>query len=183
MPGSAACGRCGSVLNGNLLTIDVHPPRAGAWAKRLRRWLPTVAYYGASDRAGRVRESVRRISTQQGVTLPARDLALRMVAPGWALIHAGRRSAGRLYQQVFAGLLLVALVFYGTVLGFACFGLAFRICCGSCWAALPNVIHRCGAVRGCDRIGVRGRVPSLRIGGLSLGLAGYSRLADMGQTS
>jgi len=42
MPGRAACFRCGSVLDGTAVTVDVHPPRAPRWVKPFRRmhyWL------------------------------------------------------------------------------------------------------------------------------------------------
>src|SRR5919204_650375 len=37
MPGVEVCGRCGSSLRLATAVVDVHPPRARAWQKRVRR--------------------------------------------------------------------------------------------------------------------------------------------------
>src|SRR4051812_12976476 len=51
MPGSDACGRCGSSLRLATMVMDVQPPRAGKITKKLRRVLPvSKAKYAMRDR-------------------------------------------------------------------------------------------------------------------------------------
>ena len=57
MPGVDVCGRCGSSLRLATAVLDVHPPRARPWAKRLRRYLPLHA---ASARLRDVASEVSR---------------------------------------------------------------------------------------------------------------------------
>ena len=58
MPGLASCGRCGSVLDLNLVAIDVNPPRASRVAKGVRRVVPRRAIYQARDAASEARRIV-----------------------------------------------------------------------------------------------------------------------------
>jgi signal peptidase I len=136
MPGAAVCGRCGSTLRAGTLTIDVHPPRAGTLAKRLRRWLPTPLAYRLRDESMRVAEQSRRAVTGWGFAAPPPGTVPRMVVPGWALMHTGERTRGRLFLGASLTLLLLALAFYGTVFGSLCLGLAFGAHVGSCLSVM-----------------------------------------------
>src|SRR5258708_22213495 len=91
MPGVNACGRCGASLRLATAVIDVHPPRAGRWSKRIDRILPRGLPY-------RVRDAVNAMLFHSEVTagaLPEWSLLLRMVVVGWPPIYMGGQPAGR----------------------------------------------------------------------------------------
>src|SRR5947209_16589193 len=87
MPGSTVCGRCGTALGlATATAIDVHPPRAGRWRKRVREALPVRrAYFGLRDAAERAR--VSRLAA------PGGDVAflLRLTVPAWPQFAAAQR--------------------------------------------------------------------------------------------
>lgn len=146
MPGVEACGRCGSPLGLRTLAIDVHPPRAGSWAKRLRRgWLPfRSAYYDARD-AGRdiVRES--GLGDALRIELPgsAWGVFFRALVPGWPQIYLGQRSLGCFFLGCYLGLMFLAFLLFGTTMGMFLAGLAFSVHVSSC----VSVLHH-GGLRG-----------------------------------
>jgi signal peptidase I len=145
MPGVDVCGRCGSRLGLRTLAIDVHPPRAGALAKRLRRWLPLrSAYYGVRD-AGRafVRESGLAASWQGNFSGTVGGLFARAIVPGWPQFYLGQKWSGRLFLGSYLGLMFLALLLFGTTLGMLFAGLAFSVHVSSCVSVL-----RWGGLRG-----------------------------------
>jgi hypothetical protein len=120
MPGLEMCGRCGASLRLAALAIDVHPPRASAWAKRSRRLLPT-------GRLG-IRRSLGAIA--QGLTglriadVPAVPVLLRMIVPGWPQVHLGHHRRGRWFLGAYLGCLVPGLLMAGSPLGSVLLGLA-----------------------------------------------------------
>src|SRR5437016_6009286 len=92
MPGSDACGRCGTSMRLATAILDVQPPRAGRFRKKIRRILPVrKVYYGVRDRAENV--PVPRLPRVSDLDLPRWNvrqelppwsIAWRMVAPGWS---------------------------------------------------------------------------------------------------
>lgn len=136
MPGVRICGRCGSPLGLNEMAIDVHPPRAGAWRKRMRRWLPPGLFRPrrifphAADAAG------RRGSEEPGESVPFAVL-VRLVVPGWAHLHQRESARGWLFLGPYLGLLLLSLVLLGSYPGSLCLGLAFGIHVAACVSVLP----------------------------------------------
>jgi signal peptidase I len=120
MPGIRTCGRCGSPLGINDLPIDVHPPRAGAWQKRMRGWLP-----GGVLRPQHLLPRLRDAG-----------LLLRLVVPGWAHFYQADRERGWLFLAPYLVLLLLALVLLGTILGTICLALAFGVHAAACVSAL-----------------------------------------------
>jgi hypothetical protein len=110
MPGIEVCGCCGSPLGLQTLAIDVHPPRAGARTKQWRRrWSPFRSLYYKAREAGRKRwlENVEA-AVLHGIPL---GILIRMVIPGWAHIHLGRRRRGLLFLLPWLGLLALSLFF------------------------------------------------------------------------
>lgn len=145
MPGVGACGRCGSPLALGTLAVDVHPPRAAPWAKRLRRWLPIhPALYGARD-AGRalVRESGLRETLRMELPGTFAGLFGRALVPGWPQFYLGQPLLGRAFLGSYLTLLLLSLLLYGTTLGSLLLGLVFSVHVASCVSVL-----RLGGIQG-----------------------------------
>jgi hypothetical protein len=134
MPGSADCGRCGSTLRANALAIDVQPPRAAASAKFWRRFFPGRVAYRLRDEARQLRRDVGRSVDRVGFTLPTTGALWRLIVPGWSLMHVGERRSGRIFLGAWAVLILLSFVFFGSVFGNLCLGLAFGVHVGSCLA-------------------------------------------------
>lgn len=125
MPGVAVCGRCGARLELAGAAIDVHPPRAGRGAKRLRRWLP---WYGLAARFRDGVEAVVRVTLRQ-FDLPhfLPGLFARMVVPGWPQMSTGQTARGRMLLGSYLGLLAVGILFIGTAWGSVALGLALAV--------------------------------------------------------
>ena len=130
MPGSEACGRCGSSLTVATATIDVHPPRARPMAKRLRRALPVHrAYCGARDavhvgNAAIAGTAFVRNASHSIAPFPA---LWRMVFPGWSHFYLGQRPRARLFLWGFLVLFVPGLLLFGTTWGSILLGLAFSV--------------------------------------------------------
>jgi Signal peptidase, peptidase S26 len=138
MPGVGTCGRCGSPLGLKTLAVDVHPPRAGAWTKRLRRlFVFRSVVYEARDAGRRVaRESWFHDLTR--IEVPGTHLSVlaRLIVPGWAHFHLDERIRGGIFLGAYLALLLLALVLYGTTVGSMLLGLAFSVHVASCLSIL-----------------------------------------------
>ncbi|HZZ41761.1 MAG TPA: hypothetical protein VFE58_02390 [Tepidisphaeraceae bacterium] len=128
MPGSQLCGRCGTSLSLSSTTIDIHPPRAGRWTKRVRRLTPKIpvrspatdALRNFSDRA------TSALNIRLSDSTPAFPLLARIFIPGWPQLFAGSRILGRFFLFTWVSLLsLWLLFFYGTTIGSMLLGLAF----------------------------------------------------------
>lgn len=141
MPGSTDCGRCGSTLQANALTIDVHPPRAAASSKFWRRFFPGRVAYRLRDEVRHVRREVGRSVDRVGFTRPTAGAVWRMIIPGWALLHVGERRTGLAFLYGWALLILLTFLFYGSVFGNLCLGLAFGAHVGSCLAVFRRGGH------------------------------------------
>jgi hypothetical protein len=110
MPGVGTCGRCGSPLGLHALAINVHPPRAGAWTKRVRRWLRLRSLYSrAREISGR--SYLENVESAEFLGAPFGTL-VRMLIPGWNHIHLGRRNRGFLFLGIWLALLAIALLFF-----------------------------------------------------------------------
>jgi hypothetical protein len=110
MPGIEVCGRCGSPLGLRTLAIDVHPPRAAPRTKQWRRrWSPFRSLYYKAREAGRSRwfENLEA-AVIHGLPM---GILIRMILPGWAHIHLGRRTRGLLFLLPWSGLLALSLLF------------------------------------------------------------------------
>jgi hypothetical protein len=145
MPGVEACGRCGSPLGLGNLAVDVHPPRAAPWVKRMRRLLPfRSAYYEARD-AGRnfVRESGLRDAWR--IQLPGTFAGVfgRAIVPGWPQFYLGQPTRGRFFLYVYLVFMFLFFLLYGTTFGSLLLGFAFAIHVASC----VSVLHL-GGLRG-----------------------------------
>ncbi len=126
MPGVDVCGRCGSSLRLATAVIDVHPPRARPWQKRLRRLWPGRPLSAQTRDAGAVlRERVLVAAGDWRVPLPPGPVLIRLLAPGWAHFSLGQFRRGRWFLGVYLALLLLGLFFWGTFPGSLLLGLAF----------------------------------------------------------
>jgi hypothetical protein len=128
MPGSELCGRCGTSLRLASVAIDVHPPRAGRWTKRVRRVTPRVPVRSPATAALRTLtdRTTAALSLRLSDSTPALPLLLRCPVPGWPQLYARSRVLGRVF--LYSWLLLMAvwlLFFYGTTFGSMLLGLAF----------------------------------------------------------
>jgi hypothetical protein len=125
MPGSDACGRCGGSLRLAAAAVDVHPPRAGRWAKRWR-WRPWIARHWYAFRhalphfAGGPHWDVFPEAPQLAVLL-------RMIVPGWPQRYLGRLLRGRIFFWGYLAALLLGLLFIGTSFGSLLLGLALSL--------------------------------------------------------
>jgi hypothetical protein len=128
MPGSAVCGRCGTSLGLATAAVDVHPPRAGKFAKRMRRVRPVArTYYEAREVAGEARSRTLWLFGQVAPSAPPLPVVWRMILPGWSHLYAGRRLAGHLFLWSFLVCLLFGLLLFGHLWGSIFLGLAFSI--------------------------------------------------------
>jgi hypothetical protein len=128
MPGSESCGRCSTSLRLATATMDVHPPRAGKFAKRLRRVLPVrQAYYGVRDAVQGVHPPRPPLGSAILDDLPPWRLLWRLVVPGWSHFHNGQRVRGHLFLWGFVAFLLPGLMLLGTGWGSFFLGLAFSM--------------------------------------------------------
>src|SRR5262245_20174802 len=124
MPGLDACGRCGSNLRLATAVLDVEPPRATPWQKRLRRWLPwsSVNQLRYAVRDGKVYAASRLEET--GLWIPEPAILFRLLIPGWAHFFTGQRIRGGLFLGIYLVLLGLGILLWGTTAGGILLGLA-----------------------------------------------------------
>jgi hypothetical protein len=144
MPGVSACGRCGSPLGLQTLAVDMQPPRAGAWSKRLRRWTPfRSVYYGARDAGRATARTAWFQDVLQGTALGTPMGVLgRLIFPGWAHLYLGQQALGRMFLGSWLVLLLLVFLLYGSTPGSIFLGLVFSVHIASCASVL-----RLGSIR------------------------------------
>jgi hypothetical protein len=125
MPGIEVCGRCGARLDLADETLDVHPPRAGRWEKRLG-WCRTPLFW----RSGRLREllSTRIAPLESGVPAGAFP---RTVVPGWPQFYCGHSARGKIFFWGYLVSAALSLAVAATDLGPVLFGLPLSIHAGS----------------------------------------------------
>lgn len=125
MPGSEACGRCGTSLGLATAVMDVHPPRASRLRKRLRKHVPVrKAILGARDAVGAA--GATSAIHRAAVAAPW-SLFLRNALPGWAHFYAGQRVRGHLFLWGTLLFLIPGLLMLGTMWGSIWLGLAFSV--------------------------------------------------------
>ena len=125
MPGTEACGRCGTSLRLATAVIDVHPPRAGRVAKRVRRGVPVRRmFYGLRDAAESAGATPAAIELARVFPL---GLFARLAVPGWSHFYLGLRWRGHLFLWLFLAMLLPGLLLLGTLTGGILIGLAFGV--------------------------------------------------------
>lgn len=131
MPASDVCGRCGTSLGLATAILDVNPPRAGRWTKRMRRIMPRGrAYYEARDALAEMRSdaaaAVHRVAPNVP-PLPPGPILLRLIIPGWSHFYAGQRWRGHLALWGWLAFLIPGLFWFGTTSGSILLGLAFSV--------------------------------------------------------
>jgi signal peptidase I len=153
MPGLQMCGRCGASLQLAALAIDVHPPRASAWAKRSRRVLPP-GRLGIRRRLGVFAQGLTGLRITD---VPAAPVLLRMVVPGWPQAHLGHERRGRWFLGTYLGCLVPGLLMAGSPLGSVLLGLAVAthlssvldiVLAGAQESRVARAILCCGVVAG-----------------------------------
>ncbi len=125
MPGTVVCGRCGAQLNLVRAEINVHPPRASAWARQFRRIVPfyRIGYRlrdGFAAALTALMPDMRDVPVRYG-TFP------RMIVPGWPQIYVGQIVRGRVMLAAYCALLLLGLLFVGTQPGGMLLGTALAV--------------------------------------------------------
>jgi signal peptidase I len=106
--------------------MDVHPPRAGAFRKRLRRILPVRrALYRTVDALGGDAPSsrVRYIAEH----FPPFPIFIRLIFPGWSHFYLKQPVRGALFAIGFVVCLIPSLWTFGTWQSSIWFGLAFSV--------------------------------------------------------
>jgi type IV secretory pathway protease TraF len=121
MPGVDACGRCGGSLRLATAVIDVHPPRAGRWSKRMGKLVPRGLAFRARDA---VLQAGVDISELPVGDFPERSVLLRMVVPGWPQLFLGQKVSGRALLFGYLLFLCLGMTFIGTGIGSFFLGLA-----------------------------------------------------------
>lgn len=132
MPGTTHCGRCASILDANTIAIDVHPPRASASAKRMRKVVRGLSINRVGDTAQCLRGELAESLHRRGFQHPPLPAVPRMIVPGWALIHVGERIRGWAFFGLAAIMVCLGFLFLGSVFGNVCLGIAFGVHVGSC---------------------------------------------------
>lgn len=133
MPGADVCGRCGTSLRIGTMVMDVRPPRAGKFAKGLRRVVPVrQVYYGVRDGAEAIgvtasARRVRELADEGTAQTPPWPLLWRVIVPGWSQIYQGKTTRGRWYLGAFLAVLVPGLLLLGTTWGSILLGLAFSV--------------------------------------------------------
>jgi signal peptidase I len=175
MPGITVCGRCGTSLGVATAVIDVHPPRARSWSKRLRRLVPVRrAAIRLRDVTASASSRVQAAALEVGMPETPAPLIERMIVPGWAHFYLGQRVRGWIFMGLYAALVPLALVFWGTTPGSILLGLVFSVHASS----VVDVLFQCPG-----QIGSRLLITGIVMAALGLGLyfpAGWvlNRLAD-----
>lgn len=136
MPGLDTCMRCGSVLQGATVTVDVHPPRMPHWKKPirwfgrcLRQIAPMSAWSGEDLYSRMVPDWLRKASC---VSFFGGVLS---IVPGLAHIIQKRLYTVRWWILSWMILLLAGLFFYGSTIGMILLGLAVGV---HVWIALHS---------------------------------------------
>jgi hypothetical protein len=125
MPGSGRCARCGSSLALATAVIDVNPPRAGRYARRMPRfWGLKQAWGNLTLSAG---QPFAEYFARYDDTNFDLSTMVRLVVPGWATWYRGNHGRALLFFAAYFGLLLPAIVLLGTGLGSLLLGLAFGV--------------------------------------------------------
>lgn len=123
MPGSGRCARCGAMLALATAAIDVHPPRATGWSRKLP-WFTNWQW-----NINRIRALVWSIicspfgPREAIVDRPPSVLALLL--PGRAQIQRGEKARGWTFLVLYLGLLAMGALLLGTSRGSILLGLAF----------------------------------------------------------
>ena len=127
MPGSADCARCGTSMKLATMTIDVHPPRAPKWLKPAHRAVRRGA--GLRFHLRDAMKNYRATAIAESKIAPSftREVALRLIVPGWAQFYLRRRGRGYVFMTAAGIALLFALVFVGTTLGNLALGMLFSM--------------------------------------------------------
>src|SRR3990172_4367584 len=104
MPGSGRCARCGASLALATAAIDVHPPRAGRYRRRIPQFWGLRRSW-ANFIAAASRPFASTLSRFDDTNF---DLAtmLRLAVPGWGHAYRGHRERGLMFLCAFLAFLL-----------------------------------------------------------------------------
>lgn len=126
MPGSGVCGRCSTSLGLATAVMDVHPPRASATIKRLRRTLPArKVFFHARDVLQTDAIAVRaRYARTHLLPFP---VFARLIVPGWSHFFLNQRLRGHLFLWGTVACLIPAFAIFGSTWGAIWMGMAFSV--------------------------------------------------------
>jgi hypothetical protein len=142
VPGSANCGRCGSVLQFDQLKISVEPPRATRGSRFLRRF--DVFLNRTGEAATEANRGILGLRKNPDDVLPL-PLLVRSLIPGGGLLYANARLYGWISLGLWLFLCGLTILLFGTTASGLAFGLAF-------------VVHFVSGLVASRSIGVKGRV-------------------------
>src|ERR1700722_2874375 len=123
MPGNEGCARCGTSLTLATAILDVNPPRASEFSKRVRRSIPqflranSVLRHLGRGAAERASSAVLRVKPKHWA------LIWRSIIPGWAHYYDHQERRGRMFLSAYLSLILSGILMYGTTLGAMSLGL------------------------------------------------------------
>jgi signal peptidase I len=128
MPGIESCARCTSPLGLATMTLDLHPPRARKWQKRVRRVMPKGKIrYAVRDRLRHAGADIAAARVRWGGPMAPRAMIWRSIIPGWTHFRAGQQHRARLFLWSYLACLLPGLLLIGTGMGSLLLGFAFSI--------------------------------------------------------
>lgn len=144
MPSITSCGRCGANLAVQTMTLDVHPPRAEKWRKRVRKPLRPFSKLRAALSQFRTNKDVFWDIVESGRAenrVSTNAVLFRMIFPGWAQRYLGFRVRGWCYSASWLFCMSASLLLIGSYLGAMLFGLAVMIHTMSCVELLMSRIE------------------------------------------
>jgi hypothetical protein len=124
IPGETRCFRCGSILEGAEIAVDIHPPRMARWKKPIRsifRWIRRQSIFPEAVASPKVPAFLRIMS---GNALAGIFLS---IIPGLAHFIEGRFREIRWWVLGWIAVLVVGLFFYGGGIGLLFLGFAVGI--------------------------------------------------------
>lgn len=151
MPGSERCARCAASLMLLAAEIDVNPPRASAWQKRLPT-LHLAAARHSLDVGRNTAASIFGWTRSQSSFDWSLSQAVSLAVPGLHQIRSGERARGKLFLLVYLAIGLVSVPLLGTILGSVLLGLLLS------WHIIATVD---AIARGFDSFAQRGLLTAL----------------------
>jgi type IV secretory pathway protease TraF len=122
MPGSMVCARCGTSLKLATAEVDVHPPRAGRWERRLSGLSGWRRIWNRTRSA--LSEDLRHLLVPRTV-ISRPPSWWSLILPGLSQWQRGDRGFGRILLLAYLALLAGGLMSCGTFTGSTLLGFAF----------------------------------------------------------
>jgi signal peptidase I len=129
MPGVTSCGRCGANLMLASSNINVYPPRAGTWAKLIRRWFRVhrIWFTLKNINFNIFNIKIRGFIPQIPDDWSNNRVLSKLWVPGWPQMALGNKTRGKVMLYMYLAMLFLALLFFGSFPGGVFLGLAITI--------------------------------------------------------